>query len=102
MRLIFSMVVALLLACKSGGNSSGSNEVLRDTIFLPSDPIHDTIYLMDIKKSDSLKRVNDALAHRLLATELTLNQARYYVKITIKNPSQTKFLKGWLRRVLDL
>lgn len=85
----------------------------------PCDPIivSETIYNEEFKKkfdsimplfsklqaeNDSLKAVNNILANKLLSSNLMIENARYYVNITIKNPSQDIFLKGWMRRALEI
>lgn len=49
---------------------------------------------------DSIVVVNDTLAKRLLHARLIIENIRFYTNIAYKNPSQRKFLTGWIRRVL--
>lgn len=50
---------------------------------------------------DSVIVTTDTLATRLLRAQLKLNNVKYYLNITLRNPSQDKFLKGWVRRALQ-
>lgn len=54
-------------------------------------------------KTDSvqLKKSADTLAARLLHARLIISNVKYYLNICIKNPSQDKFLKGWIRRAVE-
>ena len=38
---------------------------------------------------------------KLFVANLKIERVRYYLAIAQKNPSQTKFLKGWINRALD-
>lgn len=53
-------------------------------------------------ENDSLTAINNIIAGKLLSSNLMIENARYYLKITINNPSQDKFLKGWMRRALEV
>ncbi|MEI8142875.1 MAG: putative peptidoglycan-binding domain-containing protein [Chitinophagia bacterium] len=48
----------------------------------------------------SLKQ-NDSLRFKLFRANYKLNKVRFYVRICMKNPSQDKFLKGWVRRTVE-
>lgn len=49
---------------------------------------------------DSIDQINRKLAQELLHKKLVIENAKTYLNITIKNPKQDKFLKGWMRRAL--
>lgn len=64
----------------------------------------DTVFIENMlykKQYDSLKVVNDTLAARLLYNKLVIKNAKYYLNITNRNPSQAKFLRGWMNRVFS-
>lgn len=77
-----------------------------DTIFIPK---IDTIFIVEQdvsiiqlqKSNDSLKTANNKLGKKLLHSELVITNARYYLNIVNKNPSQQKFLRGWMNRALN-
>jgi tetrahydrodipicolinate N-succinyltransferase len=52
------------------------------------------------KENDSIKAVNKHFANELLHKKLIIENAKYYLEICNKNPSQDKFLKGWMNRAL--
>lgn len=54
-----------------------------------------------LKRYDSLKSDNNKLAKDLLHQKLVIENARYYLNIVNKNPTQQKFLRGWMNRALN-
>lgn len=57
---------------------------------------------------DSLKRLSvvkrdnvDSLKTALFQANYKVEKCRYYVKICMRNKSQDKFLKGWIRRAVE-
>lgn len=77
-----------------------------DTVFIPK---IDTVYIvkpnvsvLNLQKSiDSLKGANNKLGKELLHNKLIIQNAKYYLNIANKNPSQQKFLRGWMNRALN-
>lgn len=78
--------------------------VIRDTVYIPG-PTRivqmPCSYDSMIRRYDSLRIVADTVARRLLHSRLIISNVRYYLNITLRNPSQDKFLKGWIRRALE-
>lgn len=59
----------------------------------------DTVFVQNL---DTIRLGNcDSLKERLFVSDYKLQRVRYYLNIAIKNPSQTKFLKGWIRRAIE-
>lgn len=59
----------------------------------------DTVFLIN---TDTIRLGNcDSLKERLFVSDYKLQRVRYYLNIAIKNPSQTKFLKGWIGRAIE-
>lgn len=56
-------------------------------------PKVDTVYIMSTPQIDSLQE-------RLFVAEYKLGRIKAYKEIVDRNPSQIKFLKGWINRVL--
>lgn len=56
---------------------------------------------LEQKKIDSLKALNNKLGKKLLHSELIITNAKFYLNIANKNPSQQKFLRGWMNRALN-
>lgn len=57
-------------------------------------PKIDTCYIMSTPQIDSLQE-------RLFVAEYKLGRIKAYKEIVDRNPSQIKFLKGWINRVLE-
>lgn len=53
------------------------------------------------KRIDSLKVANNKLGKELLHNKLIIKNAKYYLDIVNKNPTQQKFLRGWMNRALN-
>lgn len=53
------------------------------------------------KQVDSLKKANNLLGKELLHKKMIITNAKYYLNIANKNPSQQKFLRGWMNRALN-
>lgn len=72
----------------------------------PCAPSNDDSLLKELSYArngiDSVIAINDTLAARLLHARLMIENARYYLRIAIKDKSQDKFLKGWMRRALEV
>lgn len=53
---------------------------------------------------DSLKLMalqNDSLKADLFLSNFKVEKVRYYLNICLKNKTQDKFLKGWIRRAIN-
>lgn len=77
-----------------------------DTVFVPKIDtvfiVKENISLVKLQKAnDSLKNANNKLGKKLLHSELVITNAKYYLNIVNKNPSQQKFLRGWMNRALS-
>ena len=46
------------------------------------------------------ERLDSAISAMQIAN-FKLERVRYYLNITLKNPTQDKFLKGWVRRAIE-
>lgn len=58
--------------------------------------------LITSNKYDSINDINLVLARELLNSQLMIENARYYVNIVNRNSTQSKFLLGWMNRVLEI
>jgi hypothetical protein len=70
---------------------------IHDTVPVPF-PVpcdNDSLYAV----IDSMDANIDTLARRLLYAKLALSHVEYYADIVARNPSQAKFIRGWLRRI---
>lgn len=60
----------------------------------------DTVKVIIIR-NDSLQAKVDSLSTLLYLNTYKVERVKYYVKIVDRNPSQIKFLKGWIRRAVE-
>lgn len=67
--------------------------------------VPDTGCLLELNKTrlkvDSLQAANDSIGRKLLLSNYKVEKVRYYLNITLRDRSQDKFLKGWIRRALE-
>ena len=49
----------------------------------------------------ALERENDSLYSKLLVANFKLERMQFYLNIVNRNPSQVKFLRGWINRALQ-
>lgn len=92
-----------LAQCVTKTNPTAENAapvVIYDTIKIevaaPCPPCEDFSLVMD-----SIAFVNRRLADSLLHKKLIISNVQYYLNICLKNPSQDKFLKGWIKRAVQ-
>lgn len=75
-------------------------------------PVHDTVDVENTERiialqrqldltRDSLAYVKDSLGEDLFVAKYKLGRIEYYTKIVDNKPSQIKFYKGWIKRVLN-
>lgn len=73
-----------------------------------ADKNYDSLLLRLLQVTDSiktenylLKKENKAYRSQLFLAKYKLEKIRFYIKICMRKPSQDKFLKGWVRRVVE-
>ncbi len=60
--------------------------------------------LLDIKRPVLIKenkRQTDSLRSALQVARFKLERVRFYLNICLRNPTQDRFLKGWIRRAIE-
>lgn len=79
-----------------------------DTIYIVPKCTTISIPIFDSSTEDSLREVlqkeisqNDSLRTQLGRANLKINKVKFYLNICLKNSSQDKFLKGWIRRAVE-
>lgn len=93
--LVISYHISILLnSCKG---RIESREVVRDSIVYVQSPVSDSL----LPLYHAQKNTIDSLKTELFLSEFRMEKVRYYLNICIKNPSQDKFLKGWIRRAIQ-
>jgi hypothetical protein len=99
MKMFLPFIIATFLCCNSKGPKIESVAVPpADTILYISSGVDHSTF--DTCKTDSLKHVIDSLSRKLFVSDYKIQRVKYYLGIAIKNPSQTKFLKGWINRAI--
>lgn len=105
MRIQFLFIaLTLMVACNTKPSKTSNLEKV-DTFICKTDTLYypDTVYVgMADHLVDSLAADNKNLAQQLLNAKLKLKNIEYYVNLAAKNPSQQKFLVGWLKRPLEM
>ena len=110
-----AIVASILVSCKEKDQKCPDvSDIHVGNITTPIDPADaklDSIILRQknfelvadslIAINDSLKIKNKDLAVKLLHQRQIVENARYYLNIANRNPSQQKFLRGWMNRALS-
>ena len=103
-------ILALLLflsSCSLKDNSATSNIDTVKVIIIQdyrTDRLVDSLKLALAKAN--LKAVNeklraDSLSLRLFIADYKIEKVNFYLKLCLQDDTQTKYLKGWLRRALE-
>lgn len=96
MRIAFILLATIIFSCKQ----SVPTEIYHtDTVFIPK--YIDTCIVKNIPIPNNLKSINDSLTTQLFLAKYRIERVKYYLNICLKNPSQDKFLKGWIRRAVQ-
>jgi hypothetical protein len=59
------------------------------------DVVYDTVYVNVVNK-----KTLDSIATELFVANYKIERVKYYLNICLRNPSQDKFLKGWIKRAV--
>lgn len=94
LRILF--IGLLLFSCKP--KTIYVNRVIHDTLIRQIKVKPDTII---IEKNIIDTVIIDSLKLELFLNKYRIEKVRYYLNICLKNPSQDKFLKGWIKRALE-
>lgn len=124
--IILLAALACLTSCRNIRGNQGNIPVKPDTLFVDvpnmdsvskfQDSLltvvemkRDSMYLSYKENAERLQRrvdsmqiTSDTLAARLLHARLMIENARYYLRIANRSPSQQKFLRGWMNRALEV
>lgn len=71
-----------------------------DSIKLKNDGLLQIISIVENKNKELEKNIyvlNDSITYK----NIQINDVKKYLKICIKDPSQNKFLLGWIKRAVD-
>lgn len=85
-----------------------SGHIVWDSVAVASlpntSPSTDTVAILsDVRPADTsgCKQTIDSLRTALFLEKFKVTKVRKYLKICIHNPSQDKFLKGWIKRAIQ-
>lgn len=109
MKNIIFVILLFLFSCKQADQKPVVIEKVKvDTVFIPKiDTViveveKENVGVIKLQKDvDSLKVANNKLGKELLHSKQVIENAKYYLNIVNKNPSQQKFLRGWMNRALN-
>ncbi len=104
MKNIIFVVLAVLIV-----SACVQSPVEKEVIYVPvKDTISDNsnvIRIVNLERElqltrDSLNSVRDSIGEDLFVARYKLSRIKYYTNLVDKKPSQMKFYKGWINRVL--
>lgn len=70
---------------------------VRDSIVYKLAPVSDSL----LNECVRLNRQVDSLQTELFLSQFRINRVEHYVGIVDHNPSQLKFLRGWIKRAIQ-
>ena len=104
-----ALCMVLLIACQPQPcpDVKPDTLIVHDTVFYAKDtvmiPIVDTTQLVkEHVRYQKLAARYDSVRQDAIIAKMQIAQAKYYIKICQRNPTQKKFLLGWMRRALDM
>lgn len=85
--------ILILVACNTTIYCHNTTPPKVDTI-----AVHDTVYM----PADTARytQIIDSLEDEIFIRQYKIERVKYYLSIVDRNPSQIKFLKGWVRRAV--
>lgn len=110
---ILYLLLMIVFSCKSTGQEVPKElskvDLKKDSIIyievdLGYKKKYDSLIVVNLNfatKNDSLKVLNKKIASELLHKKLIIENAKFYLNIANKKPSQQKFLRGWMNRALN-
>lgn len=107
MKYILFFLAVLSFSCKQPVKHIQDQEplIIHDTILVSPDAIEvpdsNDIYISNDELISVLNKTIDSLRTKLTVANYKLENIRHYLAIVTKNKSQEKFLKGWIRRVVE-
>lgn len=108
MKKIFSIIIigiCVIVLCTICINFKNNTISVEKTIYVPitdTTCVDSLIYYREQlrRTKDTLAYIKDSLGEDLFVAKYKLERIRYYTQIVDNKPSQIKFYKGWIKRVL--
>lgn len=119
MKYLIIILISLLSLSSCKSNENKTTKENNSTVSFDSIPIiqkdsvridlgyqkkFDSLILVNAKlnqEKDSIDKLNHIVAQELLHKKLIIENAKTYLNIVNKNPTQQKFLRGWMNRALN-
>jgi hypothetical protein len=98
--LIITLALVAIASCRNG-QSAECPEVDTASIVMPYILLRDSAAEIPAREAAIVYRVPDSIANQLFLARYKLERVKYYLNICLRNPSQDKFLKGWIRRAIE-
>ncbi|MBC7947751.1 MAG: hypothetical protein H7Y42_07715 [Chitinophagaceae bacterium] len=95
------IIFFLAFGCK---NKPEPLAVIRDSTLTVEPTWMATDSVIMVSRPDTCGMISlrvDSLKTALFLANYKLEKIRYYLNICLRNPSQDRFLKGWVRRALE-
>lgn len=97
------LLIAALFVCSCRHKYALPDRSIRiDTVFI--DKSNDSVLLLNKKilsQVEVKEKQIDSLKEKLFIATYKIERVKYYLNICIKNPTQDKFLKGWIKRAVE-
>lgn len=94
---LFIVFATLVFFGSMGYVKTSDQQVVSDTTIVEVIKIDSTM----IYQRDSLKLVCDSLKTQLFLNKYKVEKVKFYLNICMRDKTQDKFLKGWVRRAIE-
>jgi len=97
------LAISIMFSCNQKKPCPAYPDIIRvDTVEVPVPVSSADLSTIDFRSyQDSIVKVIDTLKTNLFISEYKVEKVKYYLSIVLRNPSQEKFLKGWIRRAVE-
>lgn len=104
MKALFFISAIFFYSCSNPKSPDPEIKIIHDTVYVSvkSETPISTLPVSDcIPRLNKLSKINDSLSAKLFVSNFKINKVKFYLNICLKNSSQDKFLKGWIRRAVQ-
>lgn len=98
------LLIISLFACKGKQYTPNSTvyyhpeaQISHDTVMV----VHDSLIYLPATNEPKNSHICDSLKTALVLSQYSLQKVKFYMILVKKNPSQLKFLMGWLNRAVN-
>ena len=90
------LCILIIASCKQPATIKQPANICKTDTIYSIQYIHDTIHDYQFNQ-----QLIDSLSSKLFVANFKIERVKYYLNICLKNPSQDRFLKGWVRRAVE-